>query len=198
MARLLTDEQHDFFVAFQKGRTAKEVAQGLKEKYGLEISANQVTYYRRNHNIKSGLSGHFQKGRVPHNKGKKYPGMPPNSGMFQKGSKPPNWVPVGTVRYTTDGYPKIKMAEPNVWELLHRKVWEEHHGPIPKGHSIAFLDGDRSNCDISNLVCLLKSEVARMNYERLFSSDPELTKAGIGLTRLKKRILEREQDGRNH
>jgi len=121
--------------------------------------------------------------------------MPSNSGQFKKGNKPRNYVPVGTINCTTDGYPKIKVADPNVWELLHRKTWIEHNGSIPKGHSIVFLDGDKSNYDISNLACLSKNEVVRMNQNKLFTSDAELTKTGIGLTKLTNKIREVEKDG---
>ncbi|HFH9921529.1 TPA: HNH endonuclease signature motif containing protein [Streptococcus suis] len=195
MARLLTAEQHDYFVNIQKGRSAKEVAEAMNDKFGVYLNANQVKNYRRNHGLKSGLTGHFEKGRTPHNKGKKYPGMYPNSGQFKKGSRPINWVPVGTIRYTTDGYPKIKIAEPNIWKQMHRKVWEEHHGPIPSDHSVVFLNGDKTNWDISNLACLSRSELARMNHEQLFSSDPDLTKVGIGMTKLKSKIIEVKRNG---
>ncbi|HFI0394850.1 TPA: HNH endonuclease signature motif containing protein [Streptococcus suis] len=195
MARLLTAEQHDYFVNIQEGRSAKEVAKAMNNQFGICLHANQVRNYRRNHGLNSGLTGHFEKGRIPHNKGKKYPGMYPNSGQFKKGSKPINWVPVGTVRYTTDGYPKIKIAEPNIWKQIHRKVWEEHHGPIPNGHSVVFLNGDKTNWDISNLACLSRSELVRMNHEQLFSSDVDLTKVGIGYTKLKNKIIEVKRNG---
>ncbi|MGC6553280.1 HNH endonuclease signature motif containing protein [Streptococcus sp. VTCC 12905] len=121
--------------------------------------------------------------------------MPPNSGQFKKGSKPPNWVPVGTIRYTTDGYPKRKIAEPNIWEHCHRSEWEKYNGPIPKGHSIVFLNGDKTNWDISNLACLSKNEVARMNQDGLFASDADFTRVGIGYTKLKNKIIEVKRNG---
>lgn len=195
MARLLTAEQHDYFVNIQEGRSAKEVAKAMNNQFGICLNANQVKNYRRNHGLKSGLTGHFEKGRIPHNKGKKYPGMYPNSGQFQKGIKPPNWVPVGTIRYTTDGYPKRKIAEPNVWEHCHRAEWEKCNGPIPKGHSIVFLNGDKTNWDISNLACLSKNEVARMNQDGLFASDADITRVGIGYTKLKNKIIEVKRNG---
>ncbi|MCK3859638.1 HNH endonuclease [Streptococcus suis] len=190
MARLLTDEQHDYFVKIQKGRSAKEVAKVMNDQFGVYLNANQIKNYRRNHGLKSGLTGHFEKGRIPHNKGKKYPNMPPNSGQFKKGSKPINWVPVGTIRYTTDGYPKIKIAEPNIWKQMHRKVWEEHYGPIPSGHAVVFLNGDKTNVDISNLACVNRSDIAQMNKNRYFDSDPETTKAAIGLVQLQRKVKE--------
>ncbi|MFA9413312.1 HNH endonuclease signature motif containing protein [Streptococcus sp. E29BA] len=187
--RSLTKEQHEFLVAINNGRTAKEVAELLNAEFGLSWSAERVKNYRGNHKLKSGLTGQFSKGHVPANKGKKYPGMR-NSGQFKKGDKPASYLPVGTINYTTDGYPKIKVAEPNVWEYLHRQTWEKHHGPVPKGYSVVFLDGDKSNWDITNLACLSRSEVVRMNQMHLITDNPELTKAGIGLVKLQNKIRE--------
>ncbi|MFM0790826.1 HNH endonuclease signature motif containing protein [Streptococcus suis] len=194
MARLLTDEQHDYFVKIQKGRSAKEVAKVMNDQFGVYLNANQIKNYRRNHGLKSGLTGHFEKGQIPHNKGKKYPGMR-NSGQFKKGNRPANYLPVGTVNYTTDGYPKIKVADPDKWEYLHRQTWEKHHGLVPDGHSVVFLDGDKTNWDISNLACLSKNEIVRMNRDGLFASDADLTKVGIGYTKLKNKIIEVKRNG---
>lgn len=41
---------------------------------------------------------------------------------------------------------------------LHRDIWEAVNGPIPPGHHIHHLDGNRANNDISNLVCLSESQ----------------------------------------
>ena len=193
--KLLTSDQHDYFLANQVGKTAQTIADEMNKKFGLSLTSQQIKSYRGNNGLNSGLTGYFKKGHTPNNKGKKYPNMPSNSGQFKKGNKPRNYVPVGTINCTTDGYPKIKVADPNVWELLHRKTWIEHNGSIPKGHSIVFLDGDKSNYDISNLACLSKNEVVRMNQNKLFTSDAELTKTGIGLTKLTNKIREVEKDG---
>lgn len=37
---------------------------------------------------------------------------------------------------------------------LHHAVWIAANGPIPAGHNVYFKDGNRFNCDLSNLVCL--------------------------------------------
>ncbi|RGN68223.1 HNH endonuclease [Streptococcus anginosus] len=192
--RILTSEQHDYFLKNYVGKTAQTFADEMNEKFGLSLTRKQVKNYRRNNRLNSGLTGQFEKGHTPANKGKKLPGMR-NSGQFQKGHSPKNRTSVGTIRYTTDGYPKIKVAEPNVWELLHRKTWADHHGPIPKGYSVVFLDGDKTNYDITNLACLSRNEVARMNQNHLFTSDATLTKSGIGLTKLTSKIREVEKNG---
>ncbi len=59
-------------------------------------------------------------------------------------------LPIGTERDHC-GYIKVKIAEPNVWKFKHQLLWEEAHGPIPEGHIVYFIDGDRSNCRLANL-----------------------------------------------
>ena len=189
--KLLTREQHDYLVSIQKNKISRDVANEMNQKFGLSLTEKQIKSYRRNNNLNSGLTGRFEKGRVPYNKGKKLPNMPPNSGQFKKGNKPPNYVPVGTINYTTDGYPKEKIGEPNKW-VKHRKVWEEHHGPIPKGYSVCFLDRDKTNYDISNFILLSNEELARMNQNNYFSSHPKLTKLGAGITKLSRKIKQQE------
>lgn len=42
--------------------------------------------------------------------------------------------------------------------LLHRYVWEQHHGPIPDGMHIHHKDHDKGNNDISNLALVTPAE----------------------------------------
>lgn len=194
MARLLTDEQHDYLVKIQVGKTTREVAQQMNDRYGLSLTPQQIKSYRGNHHLNSGLTGHFQKGHVPFNKGRKFPNMAPNSGQFKKGNRPSNYAPIGTIRYTTDGYPRIKVGEPNKWEYLHRQEWERHHGPIPKGYSVVFLDGDQTNWNISNLACLSRNEIVRMNQQHYFTSNTELTLAGISVVKVNNKLKELQDE----
>ena len=48
--------------------------------------------------------------------------------------------------------------------LMHRYVWEKNYGSIPKNFDIHHIDNDKSNNDITNLLCLPKDE-----HTRLFS-----------------------------
>jgi hypothetical protein len=45
--------------------------------------------------------------------------------------------------------------------LLHRDVWEHHHGTIPDGYDIHHRDHDKTNNALANLECLPKDEHAR-------------------------------------
>jgi len=82
--KLLNKEQHDYFIENQQGKTAQEIANEMNEKFGLSLTVQQVKSYRSNNNLTSGLTGRFEKGRIPFNKGKKFPNRPRNSGQFKK------------------------------------------------------------------------------------------------------------------
>lgn len=128
------------------------------------------------------VASQFQPGCVPANKGLRRPGWSPGrmrETQFQKGSRSgvaaQAWKPIGTISSDSGGYLRIKVRdavygkEPSgfgnvrVWPLLQRHVWEQHHGPIPPGNVIAFLDGDRTRCVIENLECISRAELARRN-----------------------------------
>src|SRR5690606_511526 len=104
----------------------------------------------RDNLLKHGVAYRFKPGNKPVNKGKKYPDKI-NSGCFGKGHKPWNSTEVGDIRKTTDGYLKIKVGEPNKWDLLHRHLWKQEHGFIPKGMKIRFKDGNPLNCVLDNM-----------------------------------------------
>jgi hypothetical protein len=107
----------------------------------------------------------FKKGHVPFNKGvkgytttdeRKMQNM--KSTQFKKGTIPPNHRPVGSERFTKDGYIERKTAEPRKWELLHRVVWREHNGEIPHGYNVQFKDGNPHNCNIENLYLISRRD----------------------------------------
>lgn len=188
--KIYTQEMKNFLFKNNQGRSLKELTILFNEHFGTSFSCSQIRNFRRNHKLDSGLTGRFKKGSVPYNKGKKLPNMAPNDGQFKKGNKPPNYLPVGTINTTTDGYLKKKIADPNVWKLLHVELWEEYNGPVPDGHVIIFLDGDKSNVTLSNLACVTKSDMAQLNLNRLLQSGAEVAKVGIGMVQLKRKVKE--------
>lgn len=66
-------------------------------------------------------------------------------------------LPIGTVRIRTrhkrGGVKRawVKVAEPNVWALRARVVWEQHNGPIPPGFGVHHKDENKLNDDPTNL-----------------------------------------------
>jgi hypothetical protein len=109
----------------------------------------------------------FVKGQEPSNKGKRIEEFMSAEGIerssrtrFKKGHRPHNQRDIGTETQHADGYVYIKVGEGKP-VLKHRYVWEQANGPIPDGHNIAFRDGNRGNCDLSNLYLISREEAAR-------------------------------------
>lgn len=185
--RKYTDEMRRFILENYRGITSRELAAKFNEEFGTDVTPGQMKAYKGNHKLNSGLSGYFLAGHAPYNKGKK---MPPEMyekvkhTMFKKGHIPAMHRPVGSERVTRDGYTEIKVQEPNQWRLKHNVIWEEHHGEIPEGSIVIFLDGDKTNMAIENLKMLKRSELLIMNRYNLYGANAEATEVGTNLARL--------------
>lgn len=152
-----------------------------------DISAQNIHGLRKRKGWKTGRTGRYQKGAIPFNKGKKMD-CGPNRTSFKKGQKPHNYLPVGTTRITADGYTQRKMTDtgypPRDWVEVHRLLWVEHHGSIPDNHLVLFIDGDKTNIVIDNLILVNRGEHAVINKNRLRELPSELKHSGINLGRL--------------
>lgn len=116
-----------------------------------------------------GKATQFKKGRVPHNKGKKmnrkvYDKL--SKTMFKKKNIPHNQKPDASLVERTDKTGRVylyyKVSDRN-WIPYHRKIWEDHHGSIPQGYIIKFIDGNTKNCAIENLMISSKADNIRQN-----------------------------------
>lgn len=107
----------------------------------------------------------FKKGLKPWNKGMKGLACGGMETRFKKGQAPQNAYPVGTIKLVHDKMTHvIKYAKgKRKWKYLSRYIWEQEHGPIPKGHVIRFKDGDTQNYSLDNLECISRSEHSRRN-----------------------------------
>lgn len=107
----------------------------------------------------------FPKGHSPFNKGKRGL-MKPNVCSFKKGHKPKNTKHDGAIsirqKKGDPPYKFIRLAE-SKWVLLHRHLWEQANGPIPKGHVLRFINGNTMDCELSNLMLVPMSENMRLN-----------------------------------
>lgn len=108
-----------------------------------------------------------------------------------------NSKPVGSVVTDKDGYLRRK-TESGKWELLHRLIWEEAHGQIPAGCKVTFLDGNKENAYLDNLVLVTNAEQMIMAKDGLRFEDPQLTKTGILIAKVKIATKERQKGGGNH
>jgi len=48
----------------------------------------------------------------------------------------------------------------------HRRVWERHYGPIPRGYEIHHIDGNRKNNDLENLKLVTIQEHYDIHYSQ--------------------------------
>lgn len=191
---LFPKEIREFIRENNRGKSAQELTGLLNETFGTDYTKAQIRSIRGRMHLDSGLTGRFEKGHVPANKGRKgfcSPGC--EKGWFKKGSTPYNHKEIGTEVMTTDGYLKIKIAEPDVWGFKHIMEWEKHNGKVPEGCCITFKDGNHRNCSIENLMCITRQVHGILNHEGLRSPCSEITETAITLAKLKIKIRQSGQ-----
>lgn len=95
-----------------------------------------------------------------------------------------NTKKVGEEGVNSGKYIILKIA-PNKWVLKHHYIYEQAYGPIDtKKERLIFLDGNRYNITLDNLVKVSIRESAYIASHNLTSSDPALTLMGINIAKL--------------
>lgn len=151
----------------------------------------QIRCFTRNHRIKSGRTGCFEKGDLPWNTGTK--GLTSaNITSFKRGNVPANRKLLGTERICSkDGYIMVKVAErdpntgfPTRYRPKHIILWEKRHGKVPPGMIVAFRDGNNENCDIENLMLISRAELLRLNQRHYKETPAELKPSILAVVKL--------------
>ena len=125
-----------------------------------DISATNLNALRKRKGWRTGRTGRFEKGNIPHpDAGAKSA----NKTSFKKGHKPKNWRPIGSDRISKDGYFEIKVKEPKKWQLKHVYLWEQENGKVPDGSCVSFIDGDKMNLEMSNFELISRNENLQIN-----------------------------------
>lgn len=184
-----------WFRAFVPGHTESEISAEHERIYGTPLTENQIGCAKTAFGVKSGThGGRFEKGMAPHNKGRTWAeqGISQESQermrgtCFKKGEvrdRPDGWIKrIGYERVNKDGYVEVKVMDSRIdgvqpkvpgqfnrnYRLKHQAVYEQVHGPIPRGCNVVFADGDRRNFDPENLVAVpreLWAVIARRGIE---------------------------------
>lgn len=98
-------------------------------------------------------------------------------------------------------YEYVKVAEHGsfykAWKRKQVVVWERIHGPVPKGHCVIFLNGNRRDYSTDNLACVSNAILGKMKNGRgksLYSEDGEVTRTALKVCELDLTLKEAAND----
>ena len=196
-------EWREWMASYIPGHSEREIIAAFKERWGVELRVPQVANFKSRFGVKSGThGGRFAKGQESFNKGRPQSEWMSHEGIertkatrFQKDAVPRNARPMGFERVNVDGYIEVKVRERpdaehrSCFDLKQRLVYERAHNvKLTSDDIIVFLDGDKLNCDPSNLARLSHSEHAKMTTYKLTYSDRETFETALNIIRLNDRV----------
>jgi hypothetical protein len=165
------------FIEWRQAMSRRALHAAFVAKFGrADVSFDNFKALCTRRGWRTGRDGCFEKGAAPANKGKHYP---PGKGAnhpnavrtrFKKGNRTGRanhvYKPIGAERLSKDGYVERKIHDglplQSRWRGVHRIEWEKLHGPVPKGHALKCLDGNRQNTDPSNWQAVPRALLPRL------------------------------------
>lgn len=157
-----TEEQIEYLREMTPGRSYKEIHRLFNQTFKTNRSFDSVKSTISEKGMKNGIDERYKSGNIPY-----------------------NHYPVGTEKLTSDGYLRVKVAEPNHWVFKHRMLWEKENGPIPSGCCLLFADGNKQNVQLDNIILVSRGELGQMNKMGYIFDNGDLTKTAHLLTKLK-------------
>lgn len=120
--------------------------------------------------------------------------------QFKKGQPSVRRKPIGYERHTKEGYVRVKVADPNVFEAKHRYIWRQHYGEIPEGHVIIFVNGDKNDYRIENLACVSRSDNCYINKLGIANKEhmDDIGNVKIAMAKLVKKRSELKNGGKKY
>ena len=165
-----TNEQVEYLKKNAEGTPRKEIVKKLNDKFNLNLTLLQVRDCMNSRGIRNNIDKRFSA----------------ESG----GNRCQQEKPIGTISKWECGYTRIKTGK-NEWEFIQRYVWKKHHGEIPPGHSVIFLDGNTNNYNIENLALVNRNELMKYNSMKLNSDNQELNRVAVNLAKLMTKAKEK-------
>ncbi|MHC1696877.1 MAG: HNH endonuclease signature motif containing protein [Geobacteraceae bacterium] len=202
-SQIFTADQVQFIEKEFQNLSVADLTTELNRTFETDFKISQIKAFTKNHKILSGRTGQFGKGQVSWNKGRKgYMGA--NVTSFKKGSIPPNRKLLWTERIDSkDGFILIKVPEmdpstgfPTRYKHKHVWVWEQANGPVPEGHAVVFVDSNKLNCEIENLMLLTRAELLSLNLHGYKEMPVELKPVVLSLAKLETKAKIRTRPGR--
>ncbi|HRE44077.1 MAG TPA: HNH endonuclease signature motif containing protein [Terricaulis sp.] len=148
-----------------------EYAAAFNARFGRDVSPKNLHALRKRQGWKTGRTGCFPKGNAPYNKGKPHPARGRSAETqfkpgVRQGAASKLYKPIGTERLCKDGYLERKVHDGmplrSRWRAVHLIRWEEINGPVPDGHCLKCLDGNRLNTDPENWLLIPRALLPRL------------------------------------
>lgn len=148
---------------------------GLRKSREFQASAASGRIREPGH---KGRQHQFKRGHVPANKGLRRPGYAPGrmaQTQFKKGELTGRArqivKPIGFERVSKDGYLERKINNDLPmqarWRAVHLIEWEAVNGPMPPGHALVFINGNKQDIRLDNLKLITRAELMQRNtYHR--------------------------------
>ena len=206
MNRRYTAQEREFLADFVPGHSYKEIAEAFNARFE-HITVYQAKSYINNNHLNTNRDGRFRPGGVPSNKGKRWDEyMSPEA---QEASRKTQFKaglrrtrrPIGAETWRADGYLWRKVADTDPaslgWRMTHHLIWEEAHGAVPKGHCIAFKDGDHTHLALDNLMLITRAEhgvINRLGVAGAGETSKAIADVHMGMAKAARRIGRRVKD----
>jgi len=171
-----------------------------------DISRANLTALCKRNRWLTGRTGQFVKGQASPNagmKGVRVAGC--EKGWFKKGAPSHTKRAIGYQSIDSDGYIKICIDEANPWTgsatrmvHMHRWLWEKTNGPVPEGHRLKCLDGNKQNTNPANWEPVPMALAPRLNglyglgYDR---AEPEIKPTILAIAKLEHAVRTAKSNG---
>lgn len=101
--------------------------------------------------------------------------------------------PIGN-EVIVDGYIRVKVSN-CVYKPKQRVLYEQYYNiELKEDENVIFLDGDKTNFNIDNLMVIHNKEKHFMMGGKLFSKDPQVTELGYQVAKLNTKIKEKSEE----
>lgn len=150
-------------------KTLNELLEVARENYYYTITKNQLRQYLYKRDIKY---KDYQK---------------------TKANDMSRFKPLYSERIKPDGMIQVKVGT-RKWEYKQRLIYSQYYNvELTDDDYIIFLDQDRTNFDINNLKRISRHESSILANQKIFSTNPEVTKTGIEVAKLIIKTKEKEK-----
>lgn len=166
--------------------TYKQLSELMNEKFKLKTTASSIEHKISRLGLKKSLEARQKQSRS--RKCSKF--------WFKPGHSPVTKKPIGYERIDTNGTVWVKTKDPDVFVQKHRLIYKQHFGEIKEGVNIVFLNGDKKDYRIENLVALTNSELALFNNTKInANNNDDIARVKFAVTKVKAAVFKKRSKG---